>query len=396
MKSPYFLLVGWAILALSSCYKEVPNEAPTFEIINDLHIQDTSRNYVDAIETQDHLFVAVGSLRSLGNSNRFIHLEKRNRSGILVWGKKIGNGTNDAFAVSETLYGEILIAGYQGDKGLLYKTDSEGDPFMSFSATVGNTDSQIRDVDVAPNGDIFALALIGPPNASSMVVIKLRTVSGGELTEIDRHTLILNGLVATGDKCSLDASQAGRVSITGTIWQSNTPSTIRGIVIQLDANSGAELFNKPYAGAITYLNDVVTLPNGNAFAVGARINSSGSAEIYLVNACPSSDCGWDESLPGTNSMEAWACALTNEGSVGIAGKRFVDGAQSAAHFFKITTDGNNTISDPQDYGGRSATESEGANSLFLCKDGGWLMTATIEKNPSPGYLLKTDEHGIIH
>ena len=126
MRTPKLLLAAWACLALVSCYKEIPSEIPTFQIINDsLRQQGVSRFYLDAIEVKDYQCVAVGTISS--GSGVYIQLEKRNRRGGLIWERKIGNGLNYVYALNETLDGELLIAGYQGDKGLLFKTDAKGE-----------------------------------------------------------------------------------------------------------------------------------------------------------------------------------------------------------------------------------------------------------------------------
>lgn len=394
MRTPKFLLAAWACLALVSCYKEIPSEIPTFQIINDsLRQQGVSRFYLDAIEAKDYQCIAVGTISS--GSSVYIQLEKRNRRGGLLWERKIGNGLNYVYALNETQNGELLIGGYQGDKGLLFKTDAEGETIASFSATTGNEDSEIRDISVAPNGDIYVLALIGPSNAAGMTVIRLRTSNGAELNEVDRFVLDLKGWVASGYKCSLDASQAGIISIAGSIHQLNNTNPTNGILIQLDANTGSSLLNKTYTGQETILNDVVTLPNGNAFAVGSKLKTNGVTEIYLVNACANLGCGWDKSVTSARPAEALACALEDGGNIAIAGKRFVDDAQSVLYFFKSSPDGNQ-LSDAKDHFGRSSVESEGAYSLSPCEDGGWLIGGNIEVSPSVGYLLKTDHQGNLN
>ncbi len=394
MKTPIPLLIFWALFGILACYKEIPDVTSTLEIINDsLIAQGNARRYVDAIETSNFQYVTLGTIAK--NNSVFIHLEKRNRHGALLWEAKIGNGQNDAFALCETLDGEIVIAGYEGDKGILFKTTADGEVFTSLPATVGSEDSEFRDVARAPNGDIFALARVGSPGAAGIQVLRLRSTAGLDLVEIDRYPLDLGAWVASPYKWSLDASQTGFVSIAGAIHAPLNSNPTNGILIQINVESGQETLHKTYSGQETLLNDVVTLSNGNAFAVGSKINGEGIPEIYLVNACKTTGCSWDRPLPSTRPAEAQACVGADNGQVAVAGKRFVDNANSVAHFFRVSEDGAK-IEAAHDYGGRSATESEGLNSLFRCKDEGWLMTGSIEVSPSPAYLLKTDKNGNIN
>lgn len=371
-----------------ACFSELDPLIPTFEIIDDL-TPPKSLWYVDAIETQDHLCVALSTITE--GSSVYIQIEKRNRKGELEWGpKKIGNGVNDAFALSETADGELLIAGMEVNRGKLYKRDRNGEDIDVYSASEGSDASIFKDVDVAPNGDIFALAQI----ASAVVVFKLRSIKGGPLELINHYNVNLNGQLPYNGKFGLDASCAGRVTVACSTIKTGS-SFKQGLLVQLDANTGAEILNHPYTDNNTFLYAAATLANGDAIGVGSSFVDNKS-QIFVVKQCESGACNWEKTLPTSRSAYGFACSVLNDNQIAVLGKRFVDDSHTVAYFCKTSSQNNNdTSNDTKDFGGRSSLESETGNSIFFTSEGYFIMTSGIEPSPSPGYLFKTDEKGNI-
>jgi hypothetical protein len=272
-----------------------------------------SRGY-SVIQTSD------GGYAISGIADSMVVLLKADVNGTLLWSKTFNLTDSDAYgySVRQTSDGGYAIAGYAYEDTVNYtsdicliKTDKNG--ALQWNYTYGGSGNQMAySMVLTPNGEYVIAGSYNTDGISSAMLLKV------DANGVEKWMKVYN---TTDDSYgqSLVATPDGGYAIAGYAYMDST-YTADVYLIKTDAN-GTMQWNQTYGGAgYDYGYSIVTTPEGG-YAIGGYTESlvSYSYDFMLVKVSSNGTLQWTKTWDGGDSERARALVASKDGSFVLVG-----------------------------------------------------------------------------
>jgi hypothetical protein len=361
--------------------------APTQTIITFEKVFSNGEGY-SVVETKDGGYVIVGYTYGAGKWD--VYLIKTDSNGNKIWERTFGGKEDDVgYSVIETKDGCYVIAGYTESFGMgsqdvyLIKTDSEGNKI--WEKTFGG-----RDKDCG-------YSLCGTKDGG--YIIAGYTYSFGEggydvyLLKVDSNgNKIWEKTFGGGDDdwgYSVFGTKDGGYIISG--WTESFGANMADVYLIKTDSKGKKIWERIYGGWGNDVGRSVIETKDGGYLITGWIGSFGvrDGSIYLLKIDSKGNKMW-EKTPGVGASKGNSVIQTKDGGFIIAGNKSL---YADIYLYIIKTDAKgNRIWDKTFMVGSISAPSEGGNSIFAAKDGGYVITGRAWNNV---YLLKTNSKGDV-
>ena len=383
--SLYILLLA---TGLGACrYEEIQLVFDYFEEFNDT-TGVWSMRYVDAIQTSDGRYVALGFLDN--GDSYYVLLDKYDRSGARLWSRVFGVGDNLPVKVCELTDGDLAIAGTQFNQGYVIRTDPEGvdrgaDAAYSFPATFSGG-SSIEDMDVLPDGSLVLLG-VGIRNSPSVqyspLFVRLDDLGNGFSEAVWEEYPIPLKKIVLGSSGIRSTKSGDSVVIATTLFNTFAEPAV-GLLLTLQSN-GAEAWRDTIRGVNLY--DVAVSNDGKTFVAAGE--SDGKAIAVKINSNRSG-----RSVQKINGEVAFGICNRKEGGMAITGAQSNLGAQSVSLQWLSASGVSETST--ASFSGYDSQEADAGLSVIQTSEGGYLIagySTRLGAGTFGAYLIKSDPNG---
>lgn len=249
------------------------------------------------IQTYDGGYMILSDSKNWGNYlSDYIYLLKLDQSGNVEW-SKLFEVPERGVKIQQTEDSGYVIAGYGNDKGLLIRTDIEGNVIWRKYYTINNNPALFYSMQILKSGEIIACGRYSFPIQAIFVktdtngeVIWLNSFTNSanfcyslDITESDDNFIYTTGITSLK---GYSHTLVGKLSSSGDfIWFKNFPTTSAG-----NSQYGKAIISESINSIIIGGN--VKLNNSDK-NYAYRIDSSGnmiSENIYLPNGILTSMC----------------------------------------------------------------------------------------------------------
>ena len=347
-------------------------------------------------QTADGGYVLVGLTSSFGPGtpdSQNVYLIKTNASGDTLWTRVYGGmGTDVGTSLDLTSDGGYIVAGYTssfGEGGLdvyLIKTDSLGDTLWTRTYGGTNTDcaysvEQTADGGYAIAGFTFSSGVMGD-------FYLIKTDSAGDTL----WTRIYGGSDMEFGNCLQQTADSGYI-ITGQTYSLNAGSS--DIYLVRTDPSGDTVWTRTYGDTTSDdVGNAVQQTAEGGYIIAGYTNSfdAESSDVYLVKTNAQGETLWTRTYGGHSPDHGSMVRQTPDSGFIVVGATESFGAGSYdAYLIKTNASGDALWT--KTYGG---TRSDGASSVELTSDGGYIVAGYISSHgagASDAYLIKTDSTG---
>ncbi|WP_456366813.1 protein kinase domain-containing protein [Thermococcus sp.] len=294
---------------------------------------------------------------------------------------------NDINAVALTPNRDIVCAGeinYSKSSGLVFRLDREGNAKWVRILGGGDYDG-FNDVKIAPNGDIIVAGYTKSFGAGDEDVWVLRLDANGNVKWQKTY----------GGKYGDYANAVAIASNGDIIVAGYTDSFGAGgaWVLRLDANGNVK-WQKTYGGSgYDEATTIAIAPNGDIIVAGYTDSfSADDFDFWVLRLDENGNVKWQKTYGGSNSDEAYAIAVADNGDIIVAGwtKSFGVNAEKWAYIWVLRLDENGNVKWQKAYGGSNGWDE--ANAVAVANNGDIIMVGYYSGNV---WVLRLDSEGNI-
>ena len=281
-----------------------------------------TKTYVIGLESRGYSVIQTsdGGYAISGIADSMVFLLKADVNGTLQWSKTFNLTNSDAYGYSlrQTSDGGYAIAGYAYEDMVNYSSDiillkADKNGTLQWNYTYGGSGNQMAySMVLTPNGEYVIAGTSNTNGASSPMLLKV------DANGVEKWMKVYN---STDDSYgqSLVATPDGGYAIAGYAYL-DTTYTADVYLIKTDAN-GTMQWNQTYGGtSYDYGYSIVTTPEGG-YAIGGYTESltSYSYDFLLVKVSSNGTLQWTKTWDGGDSERARALVASKDGSFVLAG-----------------------------------------------------------------------------
>lgn len=275
----------------------------------------------------------AGSIYENDPSDYNMMLWRLDSAGNLLWAREYGDSSFEiAYAVTQTMDGNIVLAGYSASDSLgfgdfyLAKVDASGNLLWTQRYGTNTSSEAVTDVAEAPDGSLYFAGNGGG-------VLLLHTDADGDLIWMNKY------FTGDGEYCGgMTVTPDGGVVLCGNAHQPSSLFFIDAFLLRIDG-AGAVVWGHRYGGSLQ--DDVMSVnsfPGGGYVAAGYS-NSFGAsnADYFAIRVDEGGNYIWAQTYGGIWDHRASGVAAASDGSVFINGY-VKDSNQAFADVYLIKAD----------------------------------------------------------
>jgi len=275
-------------------------------------------------QTRDGGYIIAGLIDG-GAGSGDIYLVKTDSTGEITWEKQFGGfGSGGGTSVQETLDGSYIVAGYENYRGILIKTNVQGDTLWTrtFDGGAGNL-VIINSLRQTSDGGYILTGSLHSNNQADVYLIK--TNSLGETTWAKTYSGSGNENAAS---VALTADE-GYIITGGIYTYVSDPINIDILLIKADANGDTVWTKTIDVSGIDQGASIQQCSDGGYILTGAT-----DSKVFLAKMAVNGDILWTKSFGGDDTSFGSEVQQTADGGFIIVG-----GINSDVYLVKTSADG---------------------------------------------------------